>query len=313
MGEVIHGNYSMWVNDRTLHSVTNYQLHQALFSGHNSNNYFEIAHTVDRMNNMGLRLYNFVDNHDVERIYSKLSNKAHFVPVHILMYTLPGVPSIYYGSEFGIEGRKTHGTDAPLRPTLCLDHFRDNALAKFVAALGRIRQSNKVLSYGDYKQLHLTNTQYAFSRSCGQWDVVVTVSNEGGPVSMHLPVKCGAYVGALSGVRVEAQNGWIHITLRGNCGEIWVPEGMNEVDITPVLEQARKNLQSVAIPDAPRGEEPTAVAAPPGKPYEHMTVPELRQAILDKMAKNGPVTDRMRQDVMENRWRESLLTWVRSF
>ena len=44
-----------------------------------------------------------------------------------------------------------------------------------------------------------------------------------------------------------------------------------------------------------------------------MTVPELRQAILDKMAKNGPVTEQMRQDVMENRWRDSLLTWVKSF
>lgn len=313
MGEVIHGNYSMWVNDRTLHSVTNYQLHQALFSGHNSNNYFEIAHTVDRIRDMGLRLYNFVDNHDVERIYSKLSNKAHFVPVHILLYTLPGVPSVYYGSEFGIEGRKAKGTDAPLRPALNLDHFRENGLAKFVAALGRIRQNTKVLSYGDYKQLHLTNTQYAFSRSCGQWDVVVTVNNEAGSANMHLPVKGSVYVGALSGARVEAQNGWIHISVGGNSGEIWLPENMNDADITPVLEQARQNLQPVSISDAPQGEEPTAVAAPPGKPYEHMTVPELRQAILDKMAKNGPVTDRMRQDVMENRWRDSLLTWVRSF
>lgn len=313
MGEVIHGNYSMWVNDRTLHSVTNYQLHQALFSGHNTNNYFEIAHTVDRICSMGLRLYNFVDNHDVERIYSKLSNKAHFVPVHILLYTLPGVPSVYYGSEFGIEGRKTHGTDAPLRPVLRLDHFRENGLAKFIAALGQIRQNTKILSYGDYKQLHLTNTLYAFSRCCGQWDVIVTVNNGGGSANMRLPVKGRVYVGALSGTRVEAQNGWIHVSIGGNTGEIWLPENMNDTDITPVLEQTKQNLQPAAAPKVPHAKQPTAAAAPSGKPYEHMTVPELRQAILDKMAKNGPVTDRMRQDVMENRWRDSLLTWVKSF
>lgn len=53
-----------------------------------------------------LDLYNFVDNHDVERIHTKLQNKAHFAPVHVLLYTLPGVPSIYYGSEFGIDGKK---------------------------------------------------------------------------------------------------------------------------------------------------------------------------------------------------------------
>lgn len=319
MGEVIHGNYSMWVNDRTLHSVTNYQLHQALFSGHNDHNYFEIAHTVDRIDKMGLHLYNFVDNHDVERICSKLKNTAHFVPVHILLYTLPGVPSVYYGSEFGIEGRKAHGTDAPLRPALNLDQFRDNSLAAFIAALGRIRKSNKLLTYGDYKQLHLSNTQYAFSRSSGQWDAVVTVNNEDRATTMHLQVKGSAYVGALTGTKVEAQNGWIHVAVGGNSGEIWLPENMNDADIAPVLEQAKQKLQQPA-PAAPQAKQtasthkqPTAVAAPADKPYEHMTVPELRQAILDKMAKNGPVTDRMRQDVMENRWRDSLLTWVKSF
>lgn len=313
MGEVIHGNYAMWVNDRTLHSVTNYQLHQALFSGHNSHNYFEIAHTVDRICNMGLKLYNFVDNHDVERICSKLREKAHYVPVHILLYTLPGVPSVYYGSEFGIEGRKAPGTDAPLRPALNLEHFRDNGYAKLIAALGRIRRKTKVLSYGDYTQLHLTTTQYAFSRSCGQWDVLVAVNNESGCANMSLPAKGSAYVGALTGTKAIAQNGRLHITVDGNSGEIWLPENMNDADITPVLEQARQMPQPVVPPAASHEEHPSAVAAPLGKPYEHMTIPELRQAILDKMARNGPVTDRMRQDVMENRWRDSLLTWVRSF
>jgi hypothetical protein len=312
----------MWVNERTLHSVTNYQLHQALFSGHNDHNYFEIAHTVDRIDKMGLRLYNFVDNHDVERICSKLNNKAHFVPVHILLYTLPGVPSVYYGSEFGIEGRKAHGTDAPLRPALNLDQFRNNSLAAFIAALGRIRKNNKLLTDGDYKQLHLSNTQYAFCRTVGQWDAVVTVNNEDRAATMRLQVKGSTYVGALSGTRAVAQNGWLHMTVEGNSGEIWLPENMKEGDITPVLEQARQNLRQKPTPAEVR-QKPTvagtqqkpstAVAAPAGKPYEHMTVPELRQAILDKMAKNGPVTERMRQDVMENRWRDSLLTWVKSF
>ena len=127
MGEVIHGEYIRWVNERTLHSVTNYHLHKALYSGHNDHNYFEIAHTVKRIYDMGgrdtnrFKLYNFVDNHDVERIYTKLANKAHFVPVHILLYTLPGIPSLYYGSEFGIEGRKEKYSDDSLRPALSLD------------------------------------------------------------------------------------------------------------------------------------------------------------------------------------------------
>ena len=77
MGEVIHGNYSRWANEGTLHSVTNYMLHKALFSGHNEHNYFEVAHTIKYVSGMvgtNLNLYSFVDNHDVERIYTKLRN-----------------------------------------------------------------------------------------------------------------------------------------------------------------------------------------------------------------------------------------------
>ena len=49
MGEVIHGEYTRWVNSETLHSVTNYNLNKALWSGCNEHNFFEIAHTVKRL------------------------------------------------------------------------------------------------------------------------------------------------------------------------------------------------------------------------------------------------------------------------
>ena len=50
MGEVIHGDYSRYIGDgtRLIHSVTNYELHKGLYSGHNDHNYFEIAHTIRR-------------------------------------------------------------------------------------------------------------------------------------------------------------------------------------------------------------------------------------------------------------------------
>ena len=191
MGEVIHGDYSRWVNGETLHSVTNYALHKALYSGHNDHNYFEIAHTVKYLQNMGnLDLYNFVDNHDVERIYTKLSNKAHFTPVHILLYTLPGVPSIYYGSEFGIEGRKERTSDDSLRPALNLADYADavekNPCTALIAALGKVRQNTPALNYGSYAELMLTNRQYAFARDLDGVRVIVTVNNDDNAASMDL-------------------------------------------------------------------------------------------------------------------------------
>ena len=239
MGEVIHGDYSRWVNGETLHSVTNYTLHKALYSGHNDHNYFEIAHTVRRLQNMGtLRLYNFVDNHDVERIYTKLTNKAHFAPVHVLLYTLPGVPSIYYGSEFGIEGRKEYGSDDSLRPALNIEDYKDsvktNPCTALIAALGKVRQAVPALSYGSYDELMLTNRQFAYARDLDGTRVIVSVNNDDSPAGMHLAAgNCAAYVGALSGEKVSVQDGHINITQPANSGEIWVPEG-TDLDVKPV-------------------------------------------------------------------------------
>ena len=239
MGEVIHGDYSRWVNGETLHSVTNYTLHKALYSGHNDHNYFEIAHTVRRLQNMGtLKLYNFVDNHDVERIYTKLTNKAHFAPVHVLLYTLPGVPSIYYGSEFGIEGRKEYGSDDSLRPALNIEDYKDsvktNPCTALIAALGKVRQAVPALSYGSYDELMLTNRQFAYARDLDGTRVIVSVNNDDAPAGMHLAAgNCTAYIGALSGEKVSVQDGHINITQPANSGEIWVPE-VTDLDVKPV-------------------------------------------------------------------------------
>ncbi len=310
MGEVIHGDYARWANGETLHSVTNYHLHKALFSGHNDHNYFEIAHTVQRQADFqgkGIRLYSFVDNHDVERIMTKLRNKAHFLPVHVLLYTLPGIPSVYYGSEFGIEGRKERGSDASLRPCLNLEKLAagENACCALIRALGRIHAAEKALAWGDYRQLQLTTTQYAFARG----DLIVSVNNADGPAHFDLPGE-GSYRGALSGREIAAENGRLRFELPACGGEIWIPQNGEQPQYEPL--SVPMNAKPDASPEnAAPGSEPQR--APEGKPYEQMSVEELQAEILAKMARNGPVTDRMRQDVLENVYPNSLLNWVKSF
>ena len=247
MGEVIHGEYSRWVNQDTLHSVTNYHLHKALYSGHNDHNYFEIAHTVKRLYDMGgnrpdgLRLYNFVDNHDVERIYTKLSNKAHMVPVHILLYTLPGIPSIYYGSEFGIEGRKERYSDASLRPCLHLEDYSsaltENPVTSLIARLGQIHAEEKALSYGHYRELSLTTRQYAFARQLDGRNVIITVNNDDAPASFGVSSDACTYTGALSGKQVKAKDGFLQVTIGANSGDIWIPSMENKNEETDDLSE----------------------------------------------------------------------------
>ena len=397
MGEVIHGDYTRWVNEGTLHSVTNYNLHKALYSGHNEHNYFEIAHTVKRLYGMGgnrpdgLKLYNFVDNHDVERIYTRLNNKAHFTPVHILLYTLPGVPSVYYGSEFGIEGRKERFSDDSLRPALNLSDYadaaKDNSFTRLIGALGRTRQNTPALSYGEYNELLLTNRQYAFSRNYNGQSVVVTVNNDDSDYTMTVSAGNAAeYIGALSGEKVSVNGGRITVNVKANSGEIWVPvtgdgadaaidagfTGLDVKDAAAEVKQAEKDAaaevkqaekdaaaevkqaekKAAAEKAAPeqkteekavqvnkpdkkdaaetRPEQKTADQSDQKKPaaaggnaagadtayteaFEKGKIAGLQEAILAIMGKNGPITDQMRKDVVDNVYHDSLINWIKSF
>ncbi len=132
MGEVIHGDYRKWVNAETLDSVTNYVGYKGLYSSHADKNYFEIAHTLKRQFGeeglyRNLPLYTFADNHDVDRVASRPKNPAHLYPLYSLLFTMPGVPSVYYGSEWGIEGKRTSVDDGALRPCIDLGEISQTA------------------------------------------------------------------------------------------------------------------------------------------------------------------------------------------
>ena len=224
--EVIHGEYSRWVNPEMLHSVTNYELHKALYSGHNDHNYFEIAHNVRRLEAVGKSLYTFVDNHDEDRIASKLNHPANLFPVYQLLFTLPGIPSIYYGSEWGIEGKRSRTSDEVLRPALTLSGMDGKApeLISHIAALGKIHAEHDAFHSGSYKELLLTNRQYAFSRSGEHGTLISAVNNDEQPASISIPLPCAASdaVSLLPGeIPFSLENGRLSVTLPANGGAIF--------------------------------------------------------------------------------------------
>lgn len=226
MGEVIHGDYGRWANSERLNSVTNYELHKGLYSGHNDHNYFEIAHTINRLNNLtqGIKLYTFADNHDVARIYSKLSNKEHIFDITMLVYTVPGIPSIYYGSEFAVPGEKENGSDWNLRPSLNLDDFDENGeLVTLVKELGMLKKQYRELTDGEYKQLLLTNRQFAFARICEDSAVITVLNNDDVPARVELPIENSIQVVENlldNGINVEKTGGSLIVNLPANRGTV---------------------------------------------------------------------------------------------
>lgn len=230
MGEVIHGDYSRWANDSTLHSVTNYELSKGLWSGHDSHNYFEIAHTIrrqfgDNWNSgiyAGRTLYSFADNHDVARVSEQVTDKKLLFPLYTCLYTLPGDPSVYYGSEWGIRGRKEDG-DWALRPAIDLQKISQDppvpGLCEHLQLLGRLREQFPVIGLGRYKELVLTNRQFAYARTGDGEAVIVAVNNDEKPadISLRLPIEGQYLTDLISGEPVKEEQGQLRITLPA-CG-----------------------------------------------------------------------------------------------
>jgi cyclomaltodextrinase / maltogenic alpha-amylase / neopullulanase len=197
MGEIIHGDYNQWANSAMLDSVTNYECYKGLYSSHNDHNYYEIAYALNRQFGEsgiyeGKNLYAFADNHDVNRVASMLINNAHLFPLYFLLFTMPGVPSIYYGSEWGLTGAKENGSDAPMRPALDLSALRQQTpipgLVDAIARLANVRKNSRALQHGNYRQLYVNHQQIAFSRQIGNELVIVLVNASDTPVKVELEI-----------------------------------------------------------------------------------------------------------------------------
>jgi glycosidase len=195
LGEVIHGDYRQWANPATLDSVTNYECYKGLYSSLADKNYFEIAYALNRQFGAGglyrdLPLYAFADNHDVNRVASALKNPAHLGPFYALLFTMPGVPSIYYGSKWGIEGKKTNWSDKALRPHLTLDDMARLGprpeLVDVIRRLAGLRRRSPALRYGSYAQMRVDHQQLAFARQKADETVVVAINAADRPAAFDL-------------------------------------------------------------------------------------------------------------------------------
>lgn len=204
VGEMLHGDYNTIINDECLHSATNYECYKGLYSSFNSMNMFEIAHSIERQFGKepwclytGKHLLTFVDNHDVSRIASTLTNKAHLPLIYALMFGMPGIPCIYYGSEWGCEAVKGSGNDNILRPAF--DKPEHNELTDIICALGQMYHNSRALSYGDYTKKVLTNRQYVFKREVDGEKVLVAINADENEYTAYFDTECADALNLITG------------------------------------------------------------------------------------------------------------------
>lgn len=195
LGELLHGDYNQFVNDEMCHSATNYECYKGLYSSFNSMNMFEIVHSLLRQFGpenwtlyKGKHLLSFVDNHDVSRIASTLTNERHLPLIYAMAFGMPGIPCVYYGSEWGAKANKSEG-DPALRA--CFDAPIENELTDWISKLAHAKRNSKALNYGAFKSLVLTNRQCIFERECDGERVLVAINADESPYTAHFDARAG--------------------------------------------------------------------------------------------------------------------------
>ena len=210
LGETLHGDYNRWVNDDMLHSCTNYECYKGLHSSLNSMNLFEIVHSLKRQFGpepwtlyKGKHLLCFADNHDVSRAAGILQDPAHLPLIYGLLFGMPGIPCVYYGSEWGESAEKHQGDDS-LRPAF--DAPRWNGLTDTIAAMARAHRESMALRYGGLQDIVLTNRQTVFLRQRENERVLVAVNADEAPYFARFDMGPGA-VDLITGRHVDFRGG----------------------------------------------------------------------------------------------------------
>ncbi|MDE6678350.1 MAG: DUF1653 domain-containing protein, partial [Ruminococcus sp.] len=221
MGEIIHGDYNRWANPEMFQSVTNYECYKGLYSSHNDKNYYEIDYSINRQSGANggiyrnINLYTFVDNHDVNRLASTVKNPMHLPLIYTLLYAMPGIPSIYYGSEYGIQGRKENNSDDNLRPCLYLqDMGNENmTLYKHIVKLGRIYRAYPAMRTGAYERMHITNQQLLFKKVQGDQTIYIALNLADYEYDINFGTHLPALVDVISGKMIDVNNGRAYVKM----------------------------------------------------------------------------------------------------
>ncbi len=212
MGEVIHGDYRAWANAEMCDGTTNYEAYKGIWSSHNATNFFEIAYSLNREFGpqgiyRGLSMYSFAENHDVERLASKLTDTRDLFTCYALMFFMPGIPSIYYGGEWAMLGKKGKGYDADLaiRPAIAPARLANGDVAatapqkddlcRAIARFAAVRRQSPDIMFGSYGQIEVSASHLVFRRGA---DTVCAVSKGDGPKHVDIAVAPGRYIDALN-------------------------------------------------------------------------------------------------------------------
>ena len=121
----------------------------------------------------------------------------------VLQYTLPGVPSLFYGDEAGVHG----GSDPFCRATYPWGR-EDKDLLEFYKELGKVRRNSKAFVSGEFIPVSYSGDTVAYIRKKGKNAVFVAVNRGCNTQNIEIPHNIGTVKNVFG---IEPQNNTVEL------------------------------------------------------------------------------------------------------
>lgn len=236
LGEVVFGDYREWTKQGMLDCVTNYEYHTPLYDSFNQQDFNHIASILQRQfgakgSYKNIVMYSFVDNHDVDRAASALAEPGHLFPLYLLLFTLPGIPAIYNGSEWGFEGKIANGKHDALRPEIKLQNFDEQAkhplLLDAIKQFTAMRKAKVCLQKGAYQELLVCKEQFVFMRAMNDDFVICVINASRHAVMLKIPIQdytASHYIDILNKeYTCQVKEGFLYLEVPSWWGRVLAP------------------------------------------------------------------------------------------
>ncbi|MCP9928611.1 alpha-amylase family glycosyl hydrolase [Cyanobium sp. CH-040] len=180
------------------------------FSGQQSGGFrlVEYLLSFDYVYKRANELVTFIDNHDMPRFLSICPDERMLEMATVLLFSLRGVPCLFYGTEQYLVNNTDGGQDPYNRPMMA-SFDTDSRLFKLVAAMSRLRRTVQALSLGGCQERFLSEDIYIFERRYrDSWALCLFNKGEQATITVkHLTIPDGQHQCVISGESFPIRDG----------------------------------------------------------------------------------------------------------
>lgn len=187
IGELMTPSQTKLINKNLLHTGTNFPLFQHLHQSFTQKDFWQLKQIFSQQDN--LFLFNFLNNHDTDRIFSLLESYPDLQSAFVILFTTPGQPCLYYGDEILFDGLKKSKQDRQVRKKMIntekLTKQQKNHLS-FIQKITTIRQVHPFLASGQIKIISCHHEKIAYiTHSQNQYLLTIINTNPNSNLILH--------------------------------------------------------------------------------------------------------------------------------